>query len=1027
MEDPQVTAWLAELGLERYGAAFAEAEIDFETLADLTVADLRELGLDAIGPRRRVENAIARLRADRATSAGAPAFIEARRHLSILFCDVVGSTAISQRFNAEQMSVMFREYYAVVTAVVSRNGGHEANRLGDGSLIFFGYPQAQEHAALQAAVTAQEIIDEVARLVTDPGGTPLKVRAGIASGMVVLNHADTKNVFGETANIAARVQALAGPGEVVVADGTRRLLRDLVRLEPRGEHTLKGIEKPMAVWLAVPTADGPGLAAAAPAPAMPLVGRDAELDRVTELWRAVRSGHGQRVYVTGDAGLGKSHFTAALAEHVASDGGQRRLFRCFSETVNSPFSPFLREFQAEVDNSAIDPDLAAALEEPKRDESLTVVRDRRESLIGGFTRRALARAGDGPLLLCVEDVHWSDPSSLEVLARLVAAVENEPVLLLITSRDTEGLPGIEGGTTLPLSPLGLEDTKRVVAATIEALELATPESLITEIAARADGVPFFAAELALSFAQASSTHTDAPASVTDVPVSLQEALQYRVDGLAVGTEVLHLAAAFGRELPMNLLRALVPNERTLEAALSELSAAGLLTLAAPGQDGAPENLMFRHQLVLEYAYDTILSRDRSALHGRIADVLAGRPETGPHICGHHEQLAGRLEAAARSWAAAGRRAASRSADAEAAAYFRRALELVPEFADARTSEEFETEVLLAFLPTLMSSDGYVSAATVSVNRVVELTAKRSQPDQAFNALFLRWLGHLGRGQIDVAHGLGLEMKMLAAQIATDISSLLIDRMMGTTHMFRGELAAASDALERFASLYDPSRHAAALSEYGATDNYTTVQCCRICVAVLMGDLETPGSLQLATAAEAEKLGRIHNLCHVLAYGGALGSALHLDWDGMARYTDRLDDISSTQELPFWQAAVSFFRGIEAAHSGDVAGGRERFEAGVQWCTGQGVGFLLPTLKLVFASAAGIEAVDPTEFASIDANLRDGERWLRPELLRLWADQLFRHGATANGTALLVQSVELAQKQGAVILAERAASMLDALG
>lgn len=349
--------------------------------------------------------------------------------------------------------------------------------------------------------------------------------------------------------------------------------------------------------------------------------------------------------------------------------------------------------------------------------------------------------------------------------------------------------------------------------------------------------------------------------------------------------------------------------------------------------------------------------------------------------------------------------------------------MVPQFEDSQAAEEFDIEVLLAFLPTLMSSDGYVSAATASVNRVVELTARRSQPDQAFNALFLRWLDHLGRGHIDIAHGLGLELQALADQIATEISSLLIDRMMGSTHMFRGELAAASDALERFARLYDADRHAVALSEYGATDNYTTVQCCRICIALLMGDFVTSRALQSSTVAEAEDLGRTHNLCHVLAYGGAIGSALQHDWVAMTRYLERLDELASAHELPFWQAVVNFLRGIEAAQAGDLARGRAIFGLGADWCTANGTTFLLPTLGVLFASAAGFGANDPSELARIDASLDDGECWLRADLLRLRAGESLRRGQSESGVALLERSVALAQDQGAVTLAERSATML----
>lgn len=1025
MEDPKVSAWLGELGLGQYARAFADAQVDFETLAELTVADLREIGVDGVGPRRRLERAIGRLRAEGAAPGGAPAFIGARRHLTILFCDVVGSTALSQRFDAEQMSVMFRDYYAVVTSVLERRGGHEANRLGDGSFIFFGYPQAREHAAVQAVLTAREILDETARKVRDPGGDPVRVRAGLASGMVVLNHADTSNVFGETANIAARVQALAQADEIVIADSTRRLVRDQLPLESLGEHALKGIAVPMRVWRVA--GDGalapmPGSDGARP----PMVGRDAELDALDALWQEARVGRGRCAYIHGEAGIGKSRLVSEFAARASSQGARRRLLSCSSEFVDSPFFPFLREARGmHGDAELIDAELEAALREPERNESLNLIRDRRESLISGFVRRALGPDDGTPLLICFEDAHWSDPSSLEVLTRLLEATARRPVLLLITGRDPDGVPGIPVApeALIALRPLGTEDAQRIVSAAIAAQLPSPPEHVIAEIAVRSDGMPLFAEELALSFAQATVSHPDTVPSIADVPTSLQEALQYRVDGLEVGAELLELAAVFGRELPMGVLCELIPNSGPRQAALAELGDAGLLSVAAPAAAPHGDVVSFRHQLVLAYVYDTIMRDRRTTLHARVADVLAARPEVAPETRAYHEERAGRGEVAARCWAEAGKRAASRSADAEAAAYFRRALALLREFADAELAEEFEVEVLLAFLPALMGSDGYPAAATASVNRVVELTTRRSLPEQGFNALFLRWLDQLARGNIDIAHGLGLELQPLAQRLGSDTAQLLIDRMLGSTHMFRGELEAASEALERFAGRYEPERHLAALSEYGATDNHTTVQCCRICVAVLMGRLEDAQRLQDATVADAERLGRLHNLCHVLAYGGAIGSALRRDWEAMGHYLRELDALAGSHELPFWEATVSFLQGIEAAHRGDAARGRERFDAGADWFTRNGSGFLLPTFRVLLASAQessphGSGWNDPQELLHMLAGLGSGERWVGPELLRLRAVEQLRSGDPQEAAELLEQALALARRQGAELLVRR---------
>ena len=312
-----------------------------------------------------------------------------------------------------------------------------------------------------------------------------------------------------------------------------------------------------------------------------------------------------------------------------------------------------------------------------------------------------------PMLLCFEDAHWSDPSSAEVLTRLRDAIIRRPVLLIITGRDPEGIPGILADVNLLLRPLTVEDSRRIVATMIGRRGISTPEQVIAEIADRADGVPFFAEELALSFAQATMARNGAVASVADVPASLQEALQYRVDVLEVGWRCWSRCGLWSG---------------TPDGSAGGTGPEPACTRGSPGRaqcrwtprratSAFADAVIFKHQLVLEYVYDTIMRQRRVTLHTRVADVLAQRPDTGPETRAYHEERAGRGETAARCWAEAGKRAAFRSADAEAATYFRRALALLPEFAGAPAAEEFEVEVLLAFLPALMGSDGYISAAT----------------------------------------------------------------------------------------------------------------------------------------------------------------------------------------------------------------------------------------------------------------------------------------------------------------------------
>jgi predicted ATPase len=290
--------------------------------------------------------------------------------------------------------------------------------------------------------------------------------------------------------------------------------------------------------------------------------------------------------------------------------------------VDSPFFPFLREARgAGRDSDLIDAELTTALREPERKESLNLIRDRRESLINGFMRRALIPDDGTPLLLCFEDAHWSDPSSLEVLTRLLEAIERRPVLVVVTGRDPDGLPEIAADVTLTLRPLSVEDSRQIVAATIGQRSDLTPDHVIAAIAGRADGIPFFAEELALSFAQATTARGDAVVSLADVPASLQEALQYRVDGLEVGADVLELAAVFGRELPMDVLEALVPGQRAREAALEELSAAGLLTVT-----GVRRPHLCRHSdLQTPIGTGVRLRHDHAPASGPASHTCGGRP------------------------------------------------------------------------------------------------------------------------------------------------------------------------------------------------------------------------------------------------------------------------------------------------------------------------------------------------------------------------------------------------------------------
>ncbi len=932
---------------------------------------------------------------------------------------------MSRRCDPEDMSEMFGNFFRVMGEVIERFQGHEANRLGDGSLIYFGYPRAQEDAAVRAVLAATALVNEIRERVVDPEGNAVGVRVGIASGMVVVDHANERSVFGDTPNIAARLQGLAGVGEIVIAESTKALIRDVVEIEPLGPHALKGIAEPLLAWRVLDSAMSTATPVRSTAPPLEcFVGRDAEVAQLLTMWQAVCSDAiGQTVVIWGEPGIGKTTISAAIGELLVSAGGSDRWFACSPYHRDTPFYPFVRQLgELPPADGAEFGELLQALRTPESRETRDVVRRRHSALVDGFVRRALGDDPDQPVIIRFDDMQWSDPSSLEVLAVIVAAIKRRRVMLVITSRQAE-VEGLTPDLQLQLAPLTMQCTTAIVRAALEGKAIA--DELIEEIASRADGVPLFAEELARSFDQVRQQSAGPTASSADIPATLQDGLQHRIDSLELGHVVLRLAAVIGRETPIDLLTELQPDAGLLAAATTELLAAGLME-ARSGTGMAAPCLVFRHQLILEYAYDTILRRDRLALHGKVADALAKSDTAEPQIRAFHEMRAGRSEAAARCWADAGRLAAARSADREATVHFTRALGLVDQFAEAEVGERFEAEVLLAYLPTMIGSVGYVQSVSASIDRAVSLTTKYAASGQPFQALFLRWLDQLARGGIDIAHNFSLSLVPLAEQAGDEIAMLMIDRMLGSTFMFRGELAAADLALERFQQRYDAASHAERLAEFGATDNYTTVQCCRICIAALAGDIERSRRLQLEMEAEAETSGRIHNICHMTAYGGACAAALRNDWDAMEAHAHRLKLMATTHELPFWIAAAQCYEGTAAAANGDHLTGLALFNEGAEWYASNGVGFLVPTFRVLHASASAVgspSSLDAMAIHLLDAALEDGERWVRAELLRLCGVRELAAGRAEAARGFLQRSVGVATEQGAQVVAARSSLLL----
>jgi class 3 adenylate cyclase/tetratricopeptide (TPR) repeat protein len=735
-----IAAWLRELGLERYVDAFRENEIDAEILPKLTANDLKDIGVTTVGHRRKLLEAITALTDPalapqagpnapaRAAPRARPAEAE-RRQLTVMLVDLVGSTELSAKLDPEDMAAVIRAYQECCAQVVERWGGHVAKYMGDGVLAYFGWPQAHEDDP-ERSVRAGMALTAAVGALTTPGGDPLAARVGVATGLVMVGDligegaAQEDAVVGETPNLAARLQGLARPGAVVVASETRRLLRGIFDLDDLGEHELKGFERLIAVWRVAGEAGSESRFEAHRAQRLtPLIGRDDEVEILIRRWRRARQGEGQVVLITGEPGIGKSRLAATLRESIDQEPHTRLTYQCSPHHTDSAFHPVIRQLEHAA---GIRPEQGPAerldrlemLLRPSSDaleeqvallaSLLAIPTDGRHpaSQLGAQelkerTFRALDRQLEGlatvrPVLLMFEDLHWADPSTLELLDRLVGQVESLPVLVLLTARSGLGAAWSDQAhvTMLALNRIGKRETRALLKALVG--ENSVPEDLIEEIVVRSDGIPLFAEEMARAVLETRAGGGSADGRRRmKVPVSLQDSLMARLDRLTTGKPVAQMAAAVGRDFTPAMIEPICDLARPdLDRALDELVGAGVLNR----RGGSPEpSYFFKHALVQDAAYDSLLRGKRRQLHRRIAEALGARLVDQPAMLAHHWECAQDVEQALECRLQAGRLAAVRFAVWESGAQYWRALKLLQQLPESEDTRRHHLATLLELI------------------------------------------------------------------------------------------------------------------------------------------------------------------------------------------------------------------------------------------------------------------------------------------------------------------------------------------
>jgi class 3 adenylate cyclase/predicted ATPase len=790
-----------------------------------------------------------------------------RRHLTVMLCDLVGSTELSGRLDPEDLREVVRTYQTACTEPIARFEGHIAQYLGDGLLVYFGYPLAHEDAPQRAARSALGIVQAIDRLNTRPGLDPrsqLAVRIGIHTGLVVVGEIGSREerlALGETPNLAARLQAIAEPNTVVISDATYRLLQGLFECTDLGWHALKGVSRRLHAYQLV----GEGTAqtqldVSTIAGLTPLVGREQELTLLRIRWARVKEGLGQVVLLGGEPGIGKSRLIRELKEEIATEPHTRWECRCSPYYRDSALYPMIDLVQrtlgfgreesphdklGKIETALTQYDLAhgdavalwaALLSIPLPADypplNLTPQRQRQKifEVVVSLLRALAARQ---PVLFVVEDLHWIDPSMLELLELALDQIPTSAVLLVLAFRPEFRPPW---GPRTHLTPLTVnrfapEQTEVMVGKVTGGKLL--PTEVLQQVVIKTDGVPLFVEELTKMVVESGllDEHADhyelrRPLPPLAIPATLQDSLMARLDRLAIVKGVAQLGAAVGRSFTYELLQAVSSfDEPPLQQALSRLVEAELLY-----QRGVPPaaTYVFKHALVQDAAYQSMLKSQRQQYHQRIAQTLEERfrdtRETQPELLAHHYTEAGLKEPAVVYWQRAGQRAIERSAYVEAMAYLTRGLDVIEGLPDTveRTRHELALQVSLGV--TLMVTKGYASPEVErTYGRARELCLQVGETPQLATVLWALWAYYLIAGKLQTALEVAEQYRALA-QRAQDPELLLETcQLVGLTLHHLGDLVAARPHLEQGMALYDPERHHALIFRHGGVDTGVAMQ------------------------------------------------------------------------------------------------------------------------------------------------------------------------------------------------------------
>jgi class 3 adenylate cyclase/predicted ATPase len=1076
-----VAGWLRTLGLERYEAVFRDNAIDETILRDLSESHLRELGLP-LGARIKLLKAVAALRVDtppaasvtESAPADAPADAAERRQVTVMFADLVGSTELSVRMDPEDLREVISAYQRCVAETVRHFGGFVAKYMGDGVLVYFGYPQAHEDDAERAVGAGLELVPAVAALETRAA---LQVRVGIATGLVVVGdligsgEARERGIVGETPNLASRLQAMAAPNTVLIGESTRRLLGNLFELEEvRAGNGSKGLARPSRAWAVLRASSVASRFEAMHGSGFTdLVGREEENDLLLRRWSRARSGAGQVVLLAGEPGIGKSRLTAALLMNVTQEPHTRLRYFCSPHHTDSAFYPVIGQMERAAgltyaDTAAakldkLDALLALTSTSPQHAalfaEMLSLPNDgrypalqltpeqRRQGMLQALSTQLETLASRKPVLMIFEDAHWSDPTTLEAFGRGVSKAVTLPVLLIVTFRPEFDAPWIGRPHVTALTLNRLE--QREVGILIDRVSgnKQLPTNVRQDIIERTDGVPLFVEEITKAVLEAESHRaTEGGAAATpfpalEVPASLHASLLARLDRLGPAKEIAQVGAAIGRGFSHALLAAVMRKpEAQLNQALDRLVSSGLLF-----RQGSPPNTtyLFKHALVQDAAQSTLLREPRRALHARIAETLesefADLVERQPELLARHCTEAGLIEKAAPLWGKAGQRSIDRSALLEAIEQITRALDQIATLPGSAALRREQIKLQVALLTPLIHTKGHAAPQTKAAAEQARLLIAQAEtigeppedPLLLFSLLYAFWVASFVAFRGDMMRELAAQFFSLAEKQGSTVPLMVGHRNMGVSLLHTGEIEQALVHIDQAMALYDPVEHRQLATRFG--------QDVRVALSfyksLALWPLGYPEAA-LADADRAIKDARDVGQAATLMAALTLTSLTHIHCGSYAAAKQQLDEaitLADEKGALFWKTGAMLVTGCLLAATGKAADAVSMITPGLNAWRQTGTTVWTPAYFSYLARAhVDLGHLDEAAHSigeAITAVRTTKETWYEAEIHRIAGEIALRRDVpdAAKAEACFEQALAVARAQRAKSWELRAAMSL----